>query len=313
MFKSVNDRFNIPPVMTVTSGKGGVGKSVISLGLARVFSETGLRVLLMDADIGLGNLHILTNSTPIFTIEDFLGGNCNLADTLLPIAPNLDLVPAASGINQDDLNLSFEEDSLRVKLVGLKSSYDLILIDTSSGISKKNIGLASIADSPILIVTPELGSLADGYAVLKLTGRTSQKKNNILIVNMAQSKIEGESTVQKFNEMTSQFLRMNMKHSFWLPYDPQIKSTLLRQNLLGQEGGDLQFLRYIKLAIVQILNSFPSLRISNQETNKGNTKSDFTLSSTLASSDRRNEIPQAGELEIKTVNPKSQVSRKDSL
>jgi flagellar biosynthesis protein FlhG len=313
MYMSDNDRFNIPPIVTVTSGKGGVGKSVISLGIAGILAKQGVRVLLMDADIGLGNLHILTNTTPVFTIEDFLSGNCALGDTLLEITPNLDLVPATSGMNQDDLNFSFEEDSLRVKLAGLKSSYDLILIDTSSGISNKTTGFSAVADETILIVTPELGSLADGYAVLKLISRKTRKKKNILVVNMAQSKFEGESTLKKFNEMTSQFLSLKMKHSIWLPFDPQIKSILLRQNLLSQKGGDLLLLQHIKSAVDQIFNSFPRIQFSELAENLGNVKSDFMLSSASKSSDRRSEIPHAGELEIKTVNPKSQVSRKDSL
>jgi flagellar biosynthesis protein FlhG len=313
MYTSVNDRFNIPPVVTVASGKGGVGKTLVSLGLAGILSAQGRRVLLIDADLGLGNLHILTNTIPIFTIEDLLTENCRLEDACLRISGNLDLLPAASGINNDGTNLDINKNNLRLKLAGLKNKYDLIVVDTPSGISSKTTSFVALADELILVVTPELGALADGYAVLKLTNHEIYDRETVLFVNMSQSEMEGLSTAKKFSDMTNRFLGLKMKQSVWLPHDPQIKAILLRQNLLNQKGGDCLFLQALRSAALSVFSDFPMEKHSEHSPDAEKVATNFELNSQSSASDKRIEILHAGELEDKTENPKSHVSRNDSL
>lgn len=313
MYTSVNDRFNIPPIVTVASGKGGVGKTLISLGLAGILSARGSRVLLIDADLGLGNLHILTNTIPIFTIEDLLTENCRLEDACLRISDNLDLLPAASGISNDGIDLDINKNNLRLKLAGLKNKYDLIVVDTPSGISAKTTSFISLTDELILVVTPELGALADGYAVLKLTNHEIYDRKTVLFVNMSQSDLEGLSTAEKFSDMTDRFLGLQMKQSVWLPHDPQIKAILLRQNLLSQKGGHCLFLQALHSAVMSVFSDFPTERHSDHSPNEEKVNVNFELSSHSSESDKRIEILHAGEIEDKTENPKSHVSRNDSL
>jgi flagellar biosynthesis protein FlhG len=313
MYTSVNDRFNIPPIVTVASGKGGVGKTLVSLGLAGILSARGIKVLLIDADLGLGNLHILTNTIPIFTIEDLLTENCRLEDACLRISDNLDLLPAASGIDNDGIDLDINKNSLRLRLAGLKNKYDLIVVDTPSGISAKTTSFIGLADELILVVTPELGALADGYAVLKLTNHEIYDRKTVLFVNMSQSAMEGLNTAEKFSDMTDKFLGLQMKQSVWLPHDPQIKAILLRQNLLSQKGGNCLFLQALHSAAQDVFSDFPTERHSDHSPDGDKVKSHFELSSQTSPSDKRIEILHAGELEDKTENPKSHVSRNDSL
>ncbi len=312
MSTEYNKRFNIPPVYAVTSGKGGVGKTVISLGMAKVLAARGKRVLLIDADSGLGNLHIMTNSTPVFTIEDLMAGDCSLDEALIRPAKNLDLIPAASGISDDNFPPQFDTINLRLKFAGLNNRYDMIIIDTPSGLSPNIKSIAAFAERLILVVTPELSSLADSYAVLKVLNGKKLCNDCGIIVNMSQSRYEGEMTLEKFGDMTERFIGLELKHSLWLPFDPQVKAILMRQNMLALEGGFCLFFEYLEKAIESICPASPAQNMNTGNETEGTLNSDFSLSSGTFSSDRKTEIPRAGELEELTANPKSQVQGKIS-
>jgi flagellar biosynthesis protein FlhG len=308
MFSSLNDRFNIPPVISVASGKGGVGKSLISVGLARGFSARGVHVLLIDAATGLGNLHILTNTTPVYTLEDIIENSCSIRDAVVKISDDIDLLAAASGVRADDYNHA--ADNLRMKMAGLKSFYDLVIIDTPTGISDKTLSFASLADHLILTVTPELGSLADGYALLKLLNSRGGNRDHILVVNMVQSEKEGKSTAEKFSRMTERFLKLNLKHSICLPHDPGIKSIIMRQNLLDERREDCAFFEQLDAMIQNIFSKSVPIVVKGRNENKDTINPEIPLSSQTYTSDRRYVILHAGELENNIVNKKSQAQGK---
>ncbi len=300
MFSSLNARFNIPPIISVASGKGGVGKSLLSVSLSALLSEKGFRVLLIDAALGLGNLHIMTNSIPVGTLEDIFENNCEVRDAVLNISENLDLIPSASGIRTNNRNI--DENRLRVKLAGLKSEYDLIILDTPSGISDRSLRFIALADALILIVTPELGSLADGYAVLKLINSEQQNRECMLMVNMSRSASEGKSTAEKFAEMTKRFLSLKLKHIGWLPEDSKIKKVLMRQNILNSQREDCPFFEHLHEAVQYIFPDLVKHEVKGKDKSRGKINSDFMLSSPSPLTDRSNGIPRAGELENNIVN-----------
>jgi len=313
MNTSFNSSFVLPPMIAVTSGKGGVGKSVIAAEIAQIFAQENMRVLLIDGDIGLGNLHILTNTAPIFTIEDLLLGSCNLDEAAINIRPQLDLIPASSGSFENESSYDFRPESLRLKLSEACDKYDIIIVDTASGISSKTTGFVGLADQIFVTVTPELSALADGYAILKTLYNQNINLCCLLTVNMTQSRKEGESTVEKFKEMAHTFLKLDLTNAIWLPYDPQLKSILLRQNLIRQEGEGSLLTKTLRSFLNNILSNFP-VSGNVQNLNKADkASSDFMLSSNSFSSDKRDEYLRAQELENYKANPKHQVSRKDSV
>ncbi len=308
MFNSLNDRFNIPPVISVASGKGGVGKSLTSVGLARGFAERGTRVLLVDAATGLGNLHILTNATPVYTLEDIIENNCGIRDAVVKISENIDLLGAASGIRADGYNHSAE--NLRMKMAGLKTYYDLIIIDTPTGISDKTLSFASLANHLILTVIPELGSLADGYALLKLLKSHGQNCDYMLVVNMVQSEKEGKETAEKFGQMVKRFLNLSLKNATCLPHDSRIKSLIMRQNLLDGRSESCAFFEQLGAMIQNIFSSFVPKMVKGRNPNEDTINPENPLSSQTSSSDRRYVILHAGELENNIVNKNRQAQGK---
>ena len=308
-----NDSFVLPPVLAVTSGKGGVGKSVIAVELAQIFARENMRVLLVDGDIGLGNLHILTNTAPIFTVEDLLLGTCKLDEATINIQPYLDLIPAASGSFESESSYDFRPESLRQKFADACDKYDLIIVDTASGISPRTSGFVNLADQTLVMVTPELSALADGYAILKTIYNQNSNLSCLVAVNMTQSRQEGETTVEKFQEMARTFLKLDLANSIWLPYDRQMKAILLRQSLIYTEGEGTLVTKTLRSFMKNILSNFP-VKGTVQNLNKAdNVSTAFALSSKTYSSDKKDEYLRAQELESHKANPKHQVSRKDTV
>ena len=308
-----NDSFVLPPILAVTSGKGGVGKSVIAVELAQAFAKENMRVLLVDGDIGLGNLHILTNTAPIFTLEDLLLDTCKLPEASINIIPQLDLIPAASGLFESESSFDFRPESLRRKFAEASGSYDLIIVDTASGLSPRTRGFVSLADQTVVTVTPELSALADGYAILKTLYNQKSNLSCMVAVNMTQSRREGESTVEKFKEMAHTFLNLNLANSIWLPFDRQMKAILLRQSLIYREGEGTLVSKTLRSVMKNILSNFPVNGTVQNLNNEDKVSTGFALSSATYSSDKKDEYLRAQELESHKANPKHQVSRKDTV
>jgi flagellar biosynthesis protein FlhG len=313
MPNSVNRRFNLPPVWAVSSGKGGVGKSVIALGMAHMLSFAGRRVLLVDTDLGLGSQHILTNSVPEVTVENLLAGECALADVLVKVGKNLDLLPAASGLSESQIKYNPENNNLKLALSGLHQDYDLVIFDTAAGISSRTESFTSLADEFMVVVTPELASLADGYAVLKNAARNTSIQQFVLVVNMVQSGQEGENTAEKFSRMADTFLGLELKYSLWLPYDQSLRSILMRQSLLREDGQSCIFLKHMQNALMGIFEDSPASEKNKPEVKEDKINSDLMLSSQAHKSDKRNVKKYAGEPGNRVTNPSRIVSRNDSL
>lgn len=158
-------------VITITSGKGGVGKTTLVANLGLVIARLGRRVLLLDGDLGLANLAILFNQAPKRTLEDALAGRCSMQDVVLVVNEGLAVLPAAAGVAR----LAELPDDERRPLLGdiarLGTEYDLLLIDTGAGIGATVQDLVALADRVFLVTTQEPTALSDAYGLLKAVRR----------------------------------------------------------------------------------------------------------------------------------------------
>ena len=157
--------------IAVTSGKGGVGKSNVSLNLAIAFAQSGNRVLLIDADLNLANLDILLGITPAYTIRDVVNGSRLLQEVLIQCRYGFDLLPANSGA-LDLWNIDKSVTApLFQQLAAMEALYDFVIIDTAAGISPYVIDFTASAHEILVVTLPEPTSMMDAYAVIKLTSR----------------------------------------------------------------------------------------------------------------------------------------------
>jgi flagellar biosynthesis protein FlhG len=205
-------------VISVTSGKGGVGKSSVVTNLAVSLAAKGNRVLLLDGDFGLANLDILLDLRPRGTIRDVLHGGRDPEDILARVSANVDILPASSGL-LEMTNIGLEEKGRLLELMQVfERSYDLLLIDTGAGISDEVTWLNSSAEEIVVVATPEPTSIADAYALMKVLNQKHKIKDFRLLVNQARSEAEALRVYQQITAVSDRFLNVSIDylgHVLW--------------------------------------------------------------------------------------------------
>jgi flagellar biosynthesis protein FlhG len=229
--------------IAVTGGKGGVGKSNISLLLAQSLARLKKRVLLFDADLGLANIHILLGLNPRYNLSHAIRGECEFKQALCEGPDGITVLPGASGIeamaNIDALSM----EMLLRELVEIEAGYDYLIVDIGAGVGLLSIRLASAADSALLVLTPDPASLADAYATAKILFSHEIQSISVL-VNMAASENEGRDIFEKINTLTVNFLKRKVALAAVLPYDKDVPRILrAQQNFLHSRPSSVVAMR----------------------------------------------------------------------
>lgn len=215
-------------VITITSGKGGVGKTLTSLNLAFSLIYQGYKVLLLDGDLDLANIDIILKIVPKYNIRDFFKSSLNLDDIIIKTKYGLDIIAAGSGIKDiTDLNLDIK-NSLNFIINKLTKKYDYIIIDTPSGISNNVLLLNDIASDIFVITTLEPHATTDAYALIKTLSSNYNKLKFFLIINMVKFKGEGIKAFQKISEVSYRFLGVNLFYLGSVPQDDMIQYLIIK-------------------------------------------------------------------------------------
>lgn len=215
--------------IAITSGKGGVGKTNISLNLSIALSAMGKRVLLVDADLGLANVDILLGLTPRFTLESALRGECAIFDVTVQGPEGLTIIPAASGIGESHAWRTGDMVTLQKDFSRLERGFDLILIDTGAGISSKVTDFVVAADQVTIVAVPEPTSIADAYAILKVSRGLKAGLRANLLVNRARSSREAYDIHTKFSQIVSRFLDASVGNMGFVLEDPSVEQGVRTQ------------------------------------------------------------------------------------
>ena len=227
------DRATAPRVIAVTSGKGGVGKTNIVANLGYAFCRQGKKVLILDADLGLGNLDVLLGIAPKYNMSHVLTGEKSINDIIVEGPGNLLILPAASGI-QELTQLTREQ---KVKILSERDqvldSVDLLLIDTAAGISSNVLDFNVIAQEIIVVVSPEPTAITDAYALMKVLALKYAEKSCQIIVNLASTTHQGNEVFRQLNLVTERFLDMSIEYIGSVPYDDNIIQGIKRQKLVS--------------------------------------------------------------------------------
>jgi flagellar biosynthesis protein FlhG len=220
-----------PRVIAVTSGKGGVGKSNVVVNLGLALTERGLKVLLIDADLGLGNLDILLGLTPRYSIHDALATNLKLTDVIVEGPGGLKILPASSGIAE----LAFLDESQKLFLLNELDHYieavDAVLIDTGAGISPNVLFFNLGAQERILVVNNQPPAIADAYALIKILVTQYGETRFKLLVNGLVNHWEAEPVYRTLLTVVDRFLgrEITLDYLGFVPYDHDIPEAVMRQ------------------------------------------------------------------------------------
>ena len=226
-------RSGLARVITVTSGKGGVGKSSIAINLAVEFKRMGKEVIIFDADFGLANIEVMFGAIPKYNLSDLIYKGKNIQDILMEGPYGVKFVSGGSGI-AGLVNLTREQVGfLGYKLRELESMADVIIVDTGAGISDSVLEFVSLSSEVLLVTTPEPTSITDSYALLKaLSSKEGFSRDNIaikMIANRVSERKEGVNLFRKLYMVVDKFLHINMEWLGYVPYDGHVSKAIMQQ------------------------------------------------------------------------------------
>ncbi len=200
-------------VLAITSGKGGVGKTNVAANLAVCLAARNQRVLLLDADLSLGNLDLVMDIRSTYNISHFLSGYKNLEE-VIQLGPNgLRVICGASGLDRLADISEAEQRQIIQHLCRLQHEADTIVIDTAAGISSSVIGFCLASDHVLVVTTPEAAAMADGYGIIKVLVRKRFPGPISLLVNMARTSAEGKQAYQRIADVARRFLHTNIYYA----------------------------------------------------------------------------------------------------
>lgn len=240
-------------VIAVTSGKGGVGKTNVVANLAVSLSRAGQRVLVLDADLGLGNLDVLLGLVPQHTIEDVLVGTHTLAEIMLTGPAGIHVLPASSGVPRLTSLTEAQQLMIQEQLVDLAAEMDVLLIDTGAGIAPNVTFFASAADETLVVISPEPTSLTDAYALIKVLARQYREHRFKVLVNQAKSPREAAEVFGKLDVAVDRFLHVAVELIGTIPDDDYIHLAVMQQRAVSDMFPDAPAAQAFKRLAQQVM------------------------------------------------------------
>ncbi len=217
------------PVLAVTSGKGGVGKSNLSTNLALAMGLYGKKILLIDFDLGLANIDVLFGIYPKYTLKDVFRGTKSIKDVIVEGPGGLLIIPASSGV-EEMVNLSAAQKERLIHEMNLvKNDIDLVIVDTGSGIYSDTIRMLLAANEIIIVTTPEPTAITDAYAVTKVVAKYKKNAKIYLLINMCKNITDAKNTGKKITEAAKRFLGVEMQDIWAVPYDYHVEKSVRMQ------------------------------------------------------------------------------------
>jgi len=220
-------------VLSVTSGKGGVGKSNVVSNLAIALAMQGKKVLIIDADLGLGNLDVLLGLSPVYNLNHVLNGEKGLIDILIEGPAGIKIIPAGSGIQELTSLGQHEKLKLLDELDMLEEQFDFMIVDTEAGISENVTYFTVAAQEIIVVVTPEPTSITDVYALIKLLATRYSEHHFKVLVNMAKDSEDALEVFRKLANVAGRFLDISLDYLGCVVKDEKVIEAVKRQRAVS--------------------------------------------------------------------------------
>jgi flagellar biosynthesis protein FlhG len=217
-------------IISVTSGKGGVGKTNLSVNMALSFARMGKKVVVMDADLGLANVNVMLNMIPKYNLYHVIKKQKTIHEILVETEYGISIVAGASGFSQI-ANMGDEERHDFINELDTLSFADIIIIDTSAGVSSNVLDFIAAADDAIIITTPEPTAITDAYGIIKIIAMEYDGLNIglKLVVNRARGAAEAKSVAERMTNIAGQFLNLKVDYLGFVYDDPVVPNAVRQQ------------------------------------------------------------------------------------
>lgn len=216
-------------VIAVTGGKGGVGKTSVSVNLAVALAQKGRRVALLDADLGLANVDIMLGLNAKHNLEDVLAGHHTLNDIMLTGPGGIRIIPASSGTQHMAQLSAMEHAGLIHAFSEISDELDVLIIDTAAGITDSVISFVRAAQEVLVVVCDEPSSITDSYALMKLLNRDYGLARFRVVANMTRTPQEGQNLFNKLVQVTERFMDATLQYVGSIPFDDGMRKAIQRQ------------------------------------------------------------------------------------
>ncbi len=224
--------------LAITSGKGGVGKTFVSANLAAALTRQGLKVLVLDADLGLANLDVVLNLYPKITLHDVFTGKAQLEEAILPAPGGFSVLLAGSGLVEYSRLTPEVRDQLQRIIEAVSPRFDVLIIDTGAGISDVVLYAVSLAHEVVVVATPEPTSMTDAYATIKVLSSQQSRESLHLVVNQVGRSGDGRTICHQLQQVVDRFVQGPNSHPPKLaflgdiPSDPSVRQAVQKRQLL---------------------------------------------------------------------------------
>jgi len=220
---------NGPVTVSVTSGKGGVGKTSLTVNLAYALVERGKRVLVVDGDLGLANIDVLLKLTVKKTLRDLIEMRADPLDALVYPHPNLGVLPASSGV-PDMVAIGPEEQTLLGEFLGpIMHPFDFVFMDTAAGIGSSVLWFNTFVRHNVVLATSDPTSITDAYAVMKVLSTDYGRNRFLLVLNQVRNEEEGRRTYETLEKVAKRFLPFSLDYLGAIPEDPAVRLAVRHQ------------------------------------------------------------------------------------
>lgn len=225
--------------IVVASGKGGVGKTSISVNLGLAMARQGRRTILLDADFGMANAHILIGANPQKFIMDALDGDASMSEVLCDAPHGMKFISGGTGL-LEMLNLEKTKQYQAIRMIDeLREQTEILIADAPAGASDSSVSFVAAADHVVIVLVGEPTSFLDAYSMIKAASLESNVKNFCIVVNMARSAEEARQHFEKFNATATRFLDVNLTFSGWLPLSERMRRAVVARRPVGLDATDL--------------------------------------------------------------------------
>ncbi len=217
-------------IITVASGKGGVGKTNVSINMAIAYARIGKKVIVMDADLGLANVNVMLNMIPKFNLYHVIRKQKTMREIILDTDYGIQIVAGASGFSKI-ANLGDEERQNFIEELNTLSSADIVIIDTSAGVSSNVLDFVAAADDAVIVTTPEPTAITDAYGIIKIIATEIDNLNMglKLVVNRVKTVHEAKRVADRMINIAGQFLNLKVDYLGFIYDDPVVPQAVLRQ------------------------------------------------------------------------------------